>query len=233
MNGANSTAMSPQGSILTALILIRPSNRYETVSCNSSLVAQSSAKINLTGINRPAERKTDDKTQKIGYVTLFSITKSKEVRTREKDNMLFNIGTTKQARLFWEWIDQQVRQLVVALAEKVLQLQMHTQLQAGWNERTEARSGHRNGYYTRWLSSPHGQLRIRVQRLRQGGMDTTLVFERYQRRIEDVTQILRHEYLPGASTRSLEGVRSFVGDELEPILYASSLSRLYLWVESL
>jgi len=109
---------------------------------------------------------------------------------------------TRQA-FFWKWIDLQVRQLVVDLAEKILELQMQAQLQAGWNERTEARVGHRNGYYTRRLSSPHGQLSIRVPRSRQGGLDTTVVFNRYQRRIADVSRILRHVYLMGASTRSV------------------------------
>ncbi|MBN2137894.1 MAG: IS256 family transposase [Sedimentisphaerales bacterium] len=107
---------------------------------------------------------------------------------------------------FWKWVDQQVRQLVVALAEKILLLQMEVQLQAGWNKRTATRRGHRNGYYSRCLSTPHGQLRIRVPRLREGRMDATIVFDRYQRRIADVERILRHAYLLGTSTRGLAGL---------------------------
>ena len=117
--------------------------------------------------------------------------------------------TSQQAHTqatFWKWIDQQVRQLVVALAEKALQLQMQAHLRAGWNQRTAARRGHRNGCYSRWLSTPHGQLRIRVPRPRQGALDTTVVFDRYQRRIADVERILRHAYLLGTSTRGLAGL---------------------------
>jgi len=36
------------------------------------------------------KRKTDDKSQKIGYVTLFFTKKDKEVRTHEQTSMLFN-----------------------------------------------------------------------------------------------------------------------------------------------
>lgn len=71
---------------------------------------------------------------------------------------------------FLKWIDQEVRRLVVGLAEKLLELQMQTYLQAGWNQRTATRLGHRNGYYSRQLSTPHGPLCIRVPRRRQGGI---------------------------------------------------------------
>jgi transposase-like protein len=107
---------------------------------------------------------------------------------------------------FWKWLDQQVRQLAVDLTEKILLLQAQTHLQANWNQRTATRRGYRNGYYSRWLTTPHGRLRIRVPRLRQGALDTTVVFNRYQRRIADVERILRHAYLLGTSTRGLAGL---------------------------
>ena len=49
--------------------------------------------------------------------------------------------------------------------------------------------------------TPHGTLTITVPRLRRGRLDTSLIFQRYQRRIADVERILRHAYLVGASTR--------------------------------
>jgi len=107
---------------------------------------------------------------------------------------------------FWKFVEQHVRQLAAGLAEKILELQLQNQLQAGWNQRTATRCGCRNGYYSRWLSTPHGQLRIRVPRPRQGALDTMVVFDRYQRRIVDVERILRHAYLLGTSTRGLAGL---------------------------
>ena len=67
---------------------------------------------------------------------------------------------------FWKWIDQQVRRLAVSLTENILLLQMQAHLQADWNQRTAARRGHRNGYYSRWLTTTHGRLRIRVPSIR-------------------------------------------------------------------
>lgn len=107
---------------------------------------------------------------------------------------------------FWKFVDQHVRQLAADLAEKILELQLQAQLQAGWNQRTTTRCGYRNGYYSRCLSTPHGQLRIRVPRPRKGAADTKVVFDRYQRRIADVERILRHAYLLGTSTRGLAGL---------------------------
>lgn len=129
---------------------------------------------------------------------------------------------------FWKWIDQQVRRLVGGLAEKVLQLQMHNHLQAGWNQRTAARCGHRNGYYSRQLSTPHGQLSIRVPRCRQGDFDATVVFDHYQRRIHDVERILRHSYLLGASTRGLAQLaEQLFGGHISH----QTISRLMRWLD--
>lgn len=139
--------------------------------------------------------------------------------------------TSEQAHTqatFWEFVEQHVRQLAAGLAEKVLQLQLQAQLQAGWNQRTARRLGHRNGYYSRQLSTPHGPLRIRVPRPRQGTLDTTVVFERYQRRIADVERILRHAYLLGTSTRGLAGLAEQIfGGSISH----QTISRLMRWLD--
>jgi transposase-like protein len=139
--------------------------------------------------------------------------------------------TSKQAHTqetFWKWIDQQVRQLVVSLTEKILLAHMQAHVQAGWNQRTASRRGYRNGYYSRWLATPHGHLRIRVPRLRQGVLDTTAVFDRYQRRIADVERILRHAYLLGASTRGLAGLAEQIfGNSISH----QTVSRLMRWLD--
>jgi transposase-like protein len=96
-----------------------------------------------------------------------------------------------------------VRRLVVELAEEILQLQMDAFLKARWNQRSPNRLGHRNGYYLRGLTTPHGVVNLRVPRCRDRRFDSSIVFDRYQRRITDVERILRHAYLLGASTRDL------------------------------
>jgi len=129
---------------------------------------------------------------------------------------------------FWKWIDQQVGKLVVSLAEKVLQLQLQAHIQAGWNERTTDRCGYRNGYYSRSLSTPHGPLCIRVPRLRQGALDTSVIFDRYARRIPDVERILMRAYLLGVSTR---GTAALAEQIFGSSLSHQSVSQLMRWLD--
>jgi transposase-like protein len=130
--------------------------------------------------------------------------------------------------VFWRFVQEQVTWLVGELIHKLLDMAMQNHLKAGWNQRTMLRSGHRNGYYTRGLTTPHGQLAISIPRCRQGGLDTTAVFDRYQRRIADVDRILRHAYLLGTSTRALS--------ELAEQIYGGcmshqTISQLMRWLD--
>jgi putative transposase len=105
--------------------------------------------------------------------------------------------------VFWTWISKSVRQLVADLAHKALELIRDNHLDAGWNQRSSCRRGYRNGYYRRQLTTSHGVVALKVPRCREGRLDTTVVFERYQRRVKDVERILRHAYLLGCATRGL------------------------------
>jgi putative transposase len=145
-------------------------------------------------------------------------------------NVLSSLTYKSQQRqeLFWSWIDQAVRRLVVELAEEILQLQMDAFLKARWNQRSPNRLGHRNGYYLRGLTTPHGVVNLRVPRCRDRRFDSSIVFDRYQRRITDVERILRHAYLLGASTRGLS--------ELAEQIFGGSvshqtISRLMRWLD--
>ena len=84
-----------------------------------------------------------------------------------------------------------VKRLVTDLAQKVLQLELEAYLGAGWNHRTKARSGYRNGHYRRWLAAPYGPVRLKVPRCRSGRFDASIIFNRYRRRIADVDGIFR------------------------------------------
>ena len=130
--------------------------------------------------------------------------------------------------IFWKWIDQRVGKLVGCLAEQALRIQLQAHIQADWNERTIDRRDYRNGYYDRSLSTPHGLLRIRVPRLRRGVLDTTMIFDRYARRIADVERILRNAYLLGVSTR---GASALAEQIFGGSLSHQSVSRLIRWLD--
>ena len=118
-------------------------------------------------------------------------------------NTNVHVPPTRQQRqeTFWAWTDGMVKQLVTGLAEQVLEWELDVYLGAGWNHRTQGRCDYRNGHYRRWLTTPHGPVRLKVPRCRSGVFDSSTIFDRYQRRIADVERILLHVYLLGASTR--------------------------------
>mgnify|MGYP001034740577 CR=1 FL=1 len=111
------------------------------------------------------------------------------------------IEEIQRQEIFWSWLDQHVGRLVRGLLEMALEGLVHERLGAAWNEQTPERRGHRNGYRRRSLMTPHGTLTLRVPRIRRGGFDPAMIFERYQRRIADVDRLLRHACLLGVSTR--------------------------------
>ncbi len=114
-----------------------------------------------------------------------------------------SVTSTRRQRqeTFWAWMDATIRQLAGDLIARTLDIEMEVHLQAGWNQRAKTRLGYRNGHYRRKLMTPHGVLDVNIPRCRSGPLDSSAVFDRYQRRITDVDRILRHAYLLGASTR--------------------------------
>lgn len=129
---------------------------------------------------------------------------------------------------FWTGVDLVVRRLVTDVLQETLQLEQDARLAAGWNQRTPDRRGYRNGHYVRRLTTPHGPLRVRVPRCRRGGIDCSMIFDRYQRRITDVNRILTHAYLLGASTRgTAELAEQIFGGQLSH----QTVSRLTRWLD--
>lgn len=129
---------------------------------------------------------------------------------------------------FWTWTNQLVCRLIVGLAEKLLEMLLQEHVAAGWNERSAARRGYRNGYYRRWLTTPYGPLQLKIPRCRGSGLDCSAVFARYQRRIADVARILRHAYLLGTSTRgTAELAEQIFGGGLSH----QTISRLMRWLD--
>ena len=77
--------------------------------------------------------------------------------------------------VFWTWINESVRQTVVDLAQKAMELIRDSRLEAGWNQRNVGRRGYRNGYYRRWLTTPHGAVKLKVPRCRAGARSSSVI----------------------------------------------------------
>jgi len=76
--------------------------------------------------------------------------------------------------------DDAIRQLLQRLVQEVLEAEMQTFLRAESYERTDKRTGYRNGYKSRTLYTRVGTLELMVPKDREGLFQTEL-FERYQR----------------------------------------------------
>ena len=128
----------------------------------------------------------------------------------------------------WTCIHNAVQGMVVDLIQRVLEWEQEAHLGAAWNQRSDARQGYRNGYRSRRLVTPYGPLDVKVPRCRDVGLDCSLLFDRYQRRVADVDRILLHAYLLGVSTR---GTAELTEQVFGNLLSHQTVSQLTRWLQ--
>lgn len=95
--------------------------------------------------------------------------------------------------------------LMESIINQVLDAQMTEHLGAENYERSDHRSGYRNGYRLRQLYTRVGRLTLRVPQTRDGSFSTE-IFERYQRSEQAFVLGLMEMYLCGVSTRKVKKV---------------------------
>lgn len=119
--------------------------------------------------------------------------------------------------VFAAHLDRHMKQRAQSFIQNALECLRDQALASAWNCRDPQRRDYRNGYYTRRLTTLYGPLDLRVPRCRSVPLDSWILFDRYQRRMNDVDRILRHSYLLGASTRGdAELAEQIFGDCLSP-----------------
>ena len=129
---------------------------------------------------------------------------------------------------FWTLMDQRAADLTTQTIQRLLQSEQQELIGARWNERFAQRSTWRNGFYRRQLMTQQGVLQVKIPRCRDGGLDCSAIFNRYQRRIADVERILRHAYLTGASTRA---VATLAEQIFGGSISHQTVSRLMRWLD--
>lgn len=92
--------------------------------------------------------------------------------------------------------------LLEDILNQVLEVQAEDQLGAGRYERSEERTGYRNGYRPRPLYTRVGTLTLRVPQLRNGTFSTE-IFARYQRSEQALVLSLMEMVVNGVSTRKV------------------------------
>ena len=98
-----------------------------------------------------------------------------------------------------------LRELVHAALQEVLESEMTEHVGAGRHERTPDRTGQRNGYKPRTLSTRVGTLTLMVPQDRDGTFSSKL-FARYQRTEKALVLALMEMYVVGVSTRKVAKV---------------------------
>src|SRR6202048_3386445 len=98
-----------------------------------------------------------------------------------------------------------LREIVRAVMQEMLEVEMTDALGAEKGARTAGRLGYRSGYYTRTLVTRVGKLELRVPQDRDGRFSTEL-FERYQRSERALVAALAEMYVQGVSTRKVKAI---------------------------
>jgi putative transposase len=98
-----------------------------------------------------------------------------------------------------------LRGIVERTVQAILDEEMTAHLGAARYERGEGRTGHRNGYKPRTLTTRVGTLELRVPQDREGTFSTE-VFARYQRSEQALVATLMEMYIQGVSTRKVAAI---------------------------
>jgi len=118
----------------------------------------------------------------------------------------------KEEEDWWGEINERTLNMVKIILESSLEEELLEELQANRYRRSRARKGYRNGHYERGLYTRFGVIKaLRVPRARESY--PSKVLPRYQRRQEEVNQMVRDMFLAGVSTRRVGEVLTRVKGE--------------------
>jgi transposase-like protein len=119
-----------------------------------------------------------------------------------------------------------LKEIVEGVLQELLEAQMSEHIGAAPYERTEKRTGQRNGYKPRTLRTRVGTLNLLVPQDREGRFSTRL-FSRYQRNEKALVLALMEMYVEGISTRKVKDVtEELCGTSFSKSLVSSLATRL-------
>jgi transposase-like protein len=119
-----------------------------------------------------------------------------------------------------------LQRIVERTLQEILEAEMTAHLGAAPYERTESRTGHRNGYRPRTLHTRVGTLTLLVPQDREGTFSTAL-FARYQRSEKALVTALMEMYPEGVSTRKVRDItEALCGTSFSKSLVSQLVGRL-------
>ena len=133
---------------------------------------------------------------------------------------------------FWGDLESRTQQAAQRLFDGLSERQRDLYMVSPRYGRSEERKDYRNGYYERDFVTKFGTLRLRVARTRKRGFLPAVV-NRFQRRAEDVTLLIREAFLRGLSTRQVGRVVGVLtGEAVSPSTCPASPSLWTKWSSS-
>src|SRR3954462_15029781 len=100
-------------------------------------------------------------------------------------------------------VDDRVRSAATTIYQALIEAELTAVIGAGPHERTETRSGQRNGSRARILTTTAGDLELRIPKLRAGPFFPSLL-ERRRRIDQALFAVVMEAYLHGVSTRNVD-----------------------------
>lgn len=107
-------------------------------------------------------------------------------------------------------VDDKIRQAAETIYQALIEAELSSVIGALPHQRTDARTGYRNGYRARTLSSSAGDLELRIPKLRAGSFFPSLL-ERRRRVDQSLFAVIMEAYLHGTSTRKVDDLVKALG----------------------
>jgi putative transposase len=107
-------------------------------------------------------------------------------------------------------VDDRVRQAAETIYQALIEAELTAVLGAAPYQRTDARTGQRNGHRHRMLTTTAGDLDLRIPKLRTGSFFPSLL-ERRRRVDQALFAVVMEAYLHGVSTRKVDDLVKALG----------------------
>lgn len=107
-------------------------------------------------------------------------------------------------------VDDRIRSAATTIYQALIEAELSSVIGAGPHERTETRTGLRNGHRPKTVSTVAGDLELQIPKLRVGSFFPSLL-ERRRRVDQSLFAVIMEAYLHGTSTRKVDDLVKALG----------------------
>jgi putative transposase len=107
-------------------------------------------------------------------------------------------------------VDERIRQAAMTIYQALIEAELSSVIGAGLHERTESRTGQRNGHRPKTVTTTAGDLQLQIPKLRAGSFFPSLL-ERRRWVDQSLFAVIMEAYLHGTSTRKVDDLIKALG----------------------